>query len=161
MPKKEKRVQWRTRTKGKGGQIGSHFILPKGDKSNLPHNLRVVSVPEYSELSLRDKIKESESEAEKKVKEYLDKPLEPEESSESKGFTDEEIREAGLDEIEELGIPKENVNVTSNDEITVTIPHKIKRKSSSSDSKEEFDWKTAHERWHNFKKGKLGAGSPI
>ena len=63
------RREWRTRKKGTASQIGTKFpVLPRGDKRDLPRNLRIVSIPEYSELnrSLKEEIEET--------KEHLEEP---------------------------------------------------------------------------------------
>ena len=44
------RKRWRTRTTGTAGQVGQKYpVLPHGDKSSLPKDLRVVT-PSYTEV---------------------------------------------------------------------------------------------------------------
>jgi len=143
-------VEWRTRKRGTEKQIGQRFpVYPKPDKSSLPRDITVVSVPEYSELhpSMKDKVKETVRKAKEKVRE-----LEEEEQAEQ-FFTEEEILEAGRKELEEeLGLEPDEYYLTDDDEITVETIRRTPREPEKEE--DEIDYAEHLRRLAEFKRTK-------
>jgi len=122
-------VKWRTRTRGSARQRGKHFpTIPKGDKHNLPKALKAVSV---SPSQIRTSCSNL-----------------PEQSTKER-FTEEEIIEAGKEELREAGIEFED----NGDEVRIPVLRRTKK--SEEDKPLEYDWWEAQRRKSALRRNKV------
>lgn len=144
-------MQWRTRTKGTKKQIGKPFPI-KGEvsKRNLPRDMRIVSIPESSELSLRQKIKDELG----RTKEKIDRTTQGKEEAEIlKNYTPEELEEQGIEQLDEMGLEYgKDYEITDSDEVQILHKPAQKKISSSSSEDEMIDFAEIKRREKALKK---------
>jgi hypothetical protein len=139
--------------KGSKKQVGKHFpIKIEVSKRNLSRDMRIVSIPENSELNLRQKIKDELDRTKEKIERTTQ---EKEEDEILKNYTPEELEEQGKEQLREMGFEDgRDYDITNDDtdEIQIIRYKPIRSRKPSSSDDEMIDYAEIKRREKALKK---------